>query len=151
MVGTPAVEVKSDNCLLPQESTQIKHRPRRVATSTHITRLRELIRPAPTGRAVSRSSEGELLLADVARDPNRKPSPSRFWLIWRSCRITLGRRRSASLSAGPAPRRACSCREGVVGVGTWEPSTLRITRPSSSYWVQFLAKNAVDSTATPAG
>src|SRR6266568_5683798 len=40
MVGTPAVEVKSDNCLLPQESTQIKHRPRRVATSTHITRLR---------------------------------------------------------------------------------------------------------------
>src|SRR6266496_642785 len=40
MAGTPAVEVKSDNCLLPQESTQIKHRPRRVATSTHITRLR---------------------------------------------------------------------------------------------------------------
>jgi hypothetical protein len=32
MAGTPAAGVKSDNCLLPKESTQIKHHPRRVAT-----------------------------------------------------------------------------------------------------------------------
>src|SRR5436305_11777338 len=50
MVGTPAVEVKSDNCLLPQESTQIKHRPRRVATSTHITGLNNKPSRARDGR-----------------------------------------------------------------------------------------------------
>ena len=33
---------KPDNCLLPQEPLAIKHRARRVATSTHITRLRTL-------------------------------------------------------------------------------------------------------------
>src|SRR5437870_87833 len=32
MVGAPAAEVKSDNCLLPQEPLAVKHRARRVAT-----------------------------------------------------------------------------------------------------------------------
>ena len=40
MMGTPAAGV--DNCLLPQELLAVKHRARRVATSTYITRLRRV-------------------------------------------------------------------------------------------------------------
>src|SRR6266702_3240251 len=39
MVGDSCGRGKSDNCLLPQEPLAVKHRARRVATSTHITRL----------------------------------------------------------------------------------------------------------------
>src|SRR6266496_6616458 len=82
MVGTPAVEVKSDNCLLPQESTQIKHRPRRVATSTHITRLRGY--PSNrTGSAWLRARAGSLG-ADpgLAAFPGLLAGPVLAWGGW---------------------------------------------------------------------
>src|SRR6266581_8786140 len=59
MVSAPAAGVKSDNCLLPREPLAVNHRARRVATSTHITRLRSdgSHRARSGGRAADQQDE----------------------------------------------------------------------------------------------